>query len=245
MHRERTPALARAPEKRKYLTRIMRFLLPVLLAFSLPLFAEENIVKNPPLPVLAAASGQGLTLTFSAGGKTDTRPARLVSLYVPAGQPVTPFLPPGAFTAKWTGEINSPLRADCTLLVEVRGSVKMSLNGAPLLEGAGTATAQAISKPVQLQKGANAFEIEFTSDGKSDASLQLKWSSKEFAPEPMPPTVFSHALAENDLREGERTARGSDAFRAAPLLSVSRGCHAHSTARRGHAGAGAGCAGLR
>lgn len=169
-------------------------------------------MKAPPLPEMAAKSGEGLTLTFSAGGKSDTRAARLVALYVPAGQAVTPFLPAGAFTAKWDGEIQSPLRADCTLIAEVRGSMKMTLNGEPLLEGAGDDTAHTVSKPVRLNKGGNAFTVEFASDGKADASLQLKWSSKEFAPEPVPPRVFTHALAGAELREGTRVREGRMLF---------------------------------
>ena len=43
-------------------------------------FAQENAVKPSPLADVPTKETQGLTLTFSAGGKTDTRGARLEDL---------------------------------------------------------------------------------------------------------------------------------------------------------------------
>src|SRR4051794_17444549 len=48
----------------------------------------------------------GLKLTIKSGIVTDARPARLIAISVPAGQPPTPFVQPGAFTATWEGLIN-------------------------------------------------------------------------------------------------------------------------------------------
>ena len=54
------------------------------------------------LHVADAATGKaaGISVTFTAAGKSDTRTARLCALYVPKGAPATPFLPVGPFTAK-------------------------------------------------------------------------------------------------------------------------------------------------
>ena len=64
-------------------------------------------------PALAAdAEVRGLTLTVAGGGKSDVSLAPNVWLNVPAGQPATPFVVPGKFTAKWEGTISAELRAD-------------------------------------------------------------------------------------------------------------------------------------
>ncbi len=146
----------------------------------------------------------GLAVTFSAAGKSDTRTARLCALYVPKGTPATPFLPAGPFTAKWEGHVDSPLRGDYTFSVEVRGQVKVSVNGQQILDAAGAAAAQYADKQVQLQKGANHFMIEFASDGEDDAQLQLHWASKEFPREPVPPTSWTHTPTAAEIADAKR-----------------------------------------
>src|SRR6266481_438541 len=86
----------------------------------------------------APATQPGLTLTFTAGEKQDTRTARLVALYLPAAQPApTPSLPVGPFTAVWTGAIASPLRAQYTFSADVLGELKVTINGQQVLAGGG------------------------------------------------------------------------------------------------------------
>ncbi len=143
-----------------------------------------------------AKTEPGLAVTYTAAGKSDTTTAQLAALYVPKGAPATPFIPAGAFKAVFTGDIDSPLRADATFIVKARGEVKVSINGTPTLD------AKTTEKSVQLSKGANRVVIEFTSDGEQDAQLQLDWASKEFPREPIPPTAWMHAPAETKLREG-------------------------------------------
>jgi hypothetical protein len=79
----------------------------------------------------------------------------------PKGQPVSPFLPAGPFTAKWEGDILSELRGEYTFAADVRGAFKLTLNGTLILEGAGDSTAQTMNKTVQLSKGPNKLVAEF------------------------------------------------------------------------------------
>ncbi|MEI7651987.1 MAG: c-type cytochrome [Verrucomicrobiota bacterium] len=149
---------------------------------------------------LCAQDTPGLAVSFSAAGKTDSRVDRLLSLYVPGGQAPTPFLAAGAFTAKWEGDIQSPLRGIFKLGVETSGKFKLSLNGQPLLDGVGL-------KTVQLNKGANHLVAEITSAEKGDTFVRLNWASKDFPLEPVPPTILTHAVkpeltAASQLREG-------------------------------------------
>jgi len=181
----------------------------VLAAAVLPAFGQ---VKVPPLADAPAKAAPGLILSMRAGGKLDTRAARLVTLYVPKGEPISPFLPVGPFTATWLGEINSTLRAEYTFAAEIKGVFKLSINGEEILEGAGDTTAQTVNKTVQLKKGGNALVAEFSSDGTSDASIQLKWWAKEFPPEPVPPGVFAHNGNDASLRAGDRVREGRMLF---------------------------------
>src|SRR5687768_8846515 len=63
-----------------------------------------------------AAQGCSLTIESQVGAKkvSDTRHARLVALYVPAGSPPTPFLPAGPFEARFETELAMRLRDDVT-----------------------------------------------------------------------------------------------------------------------------------
>ena len=173
---------------------------------------SQSTVKPAPLAELAPKLKQGLTLTFTAGGKSDTRDARIIALHVPAGAAATPFLPAGAFAAKWEGEIVLPLRSEYTIAAEVRGALKITINGNELFEGAGDSTAQVLNKTLQLNKGGNKIVVEFSADGKEDAFLQVTWSSKEFPAEPIAPTSFKHDISATALREGQRTREGRMLF---------------------------------
>lgn len=199
----------------------MRLLSLLLLsALSLSTTLPAGVVA-PPLADAPAKLEQGLTLQVTGGGKTDTRDARLVALFVLAGKPVTPFVPAGPFTAKWEGEINSELRGEYTFSADMRGVFKLTINSQLVLEGAGDGTAQTMNKTIQLNKGANHLVAEFESDGQGDASLQLRWWAKDFPSEPVPPTIFQHDTANRALREGRRVREGRMLF--AQLKCA--GCH--------------------
>lgn len=158
----------------------------------------------PSLALAQAAKQQGLAVTFTAGGKSDATTSRLAALYVPKGAAATPFLPVGPFTATFKADIASPLRGEYTFAVEVRGQVKVAINGQPILDAAGAAAAQYADKTVQLKKGANEVVIEFLNDGEEDALLRFDWWSSEFPREPVPPTVWTHTPDAQGakLREG-------------------------------------------
>jgi mono/diheme cytochrome c family protein len=140
----------------------------------------------------AAEPQAGLAVTFTAGGKSDVRSDRLLALYVPAGQAPTPFLPAGPFVAKWEGRILSPVRGTFTFAAENSGGFKLSLNGQPLLDGA-------TARTITLNQGENTLVAELPSAAQGDTFVRLTWSSKDFLPEPVPPTVLAHTPAEAEL----------------------------------------------
>jgi mono/diheme cytochrome c family protein len=187
--------------------------LPAFVACSalalLPLCAEEPApapaAAPEPAPVQPAPLMEpGLTLTFTAGGQTDTRRARLVALAVPERESTTPFLPVGPFTATWEGQIAMEMQTEVSFAVEVQGSVKVSLNGEKILEG----NARTASQPVKLLKGANKLTVEFTSPENADSLVRLLWSSRDFPWEPVPPTVFTYDAHGAAVAKGEQLRLG-------------------------------------
>ena len=149
---------------------------------------------------LSAQDLPGIKVSFSAAGKADARSDRLLALYVPAGQAPTPFLPAGPFTAKWEGDLQSPLRGTFKLGAESSGKFKLSLNGQPLLDGPGI-------KTVQLNKGANRIVAEIASAEAGDTFVRLSWASKDFPLEPVPPTLLTHP-ADKDLDAATQRREG-------------------------------------
>jgi len=170
--------------------------------------------------IATALSGQdlpGLKVTFVAAGKTDVRSDRLLALYVPASQAPTPFLAAGPFTAKWEGDLQSPLRGTFKLSAETSGKFKLSLNGQPLLDGAGI-------KTVQLNKGANRIVAEIASADQGDTFVRLSWASKDFPLEPVPPSLLTHP-ADKDLELAAQRRDGRLLFAQMNCAA----CHADAT----------------
>lgn len=141
----------------------------------------------------AADQPSGLALTFTAGGATDRIVAENVWLHVSAGQPASPFVAPGAFTARWEGFIASELRADYTFHAEHNGQIKVTLGDVVALEGKGEGDKPISGKSVRLNKGANPIVVEFTAPASGDAFVRLFWSNAETPYNPVPVSAFTHA----------------------------------------------------
>ena len=156
----------------------------------------------------------GLAVTFSAadsGQAADVMVLPNVALYVVAGQPPTPFLPGGKFSAEWNGFIVVDLRDNYTFQAELNGSLKIEINGAPVLEASAKGTDSGPSKPVRLNKGTNAFKAYFNSPADGDAFVRLAWSSKEFAPEPIALSALAHTTTP-ELQKADQRRLGRELF---------------------------------
>lgn len=194
--------------------RLLRAIFPpmkfrVLLCSALVVARAAAAVPAPPLADAAPDVQRGLTLTFTTpDGQTDTRTARFVQLFVPAGAAPTPFLPPGAFAAKWEGEIHVPLRTPVTFTAESSGGFTLSVNGVSVLDDANAKT----GKRVSLAKGANKIVAELKRPEQGDAFTSLRWAARDFPTEPMPPTAFRHDVNATALRTGERLRQGRMLF---------------------------------
>jgi mono/diheme cytochrome c family protein len=138
--------------------------------------------------------------------------ARLAALHVPAGKPVSPFFEAGPFRARWRGYLNLDLNEDIAFSVEGRGSVRLVLEGKPVLASEGPGLEVATSRAVPLKRGPNRFELEYTSPADGDAILRLGWSSRRMAWEPVPATAWIHDGDSPAIRESAPRRRGREIF---------------------------------
>ncbi len=157
------------------------------------------------------AETTGLTLTVTAGGRSDVSLAPNVWLNVPAGQPASPFVAPGAFTAKWEGTVAAELRADFTFHAEFSGHLKVTVGETVALDADGAGDQPVDGKTVRLNKGPNPLVAEYTPPATGDAFVRLFWSNKETPYNPLPLSelrpVESAALA-----AGQQVRTGRDLF---------------------------------
>jgi cbb3-type cytochrome oxidase cytochrome c subunit len=186
--------------------------------------------RPAPLPDAPETAATGLMLTFETlrpgpdgpvAGAADSRSARLVALYVPAGAPPTPFLPAGAFRATWEGDLNLDIRDDYKFSASGRGSFRLTINGAEVLAVTGEDWSKTVSDTVTLNKGRNRLVAHYESPAAGDAVARLYWASEEFAAEPLPPTLLTHNDAARKLRVARQAREGRELFAALRCAS----CH--------------------
>jgi len=158
-----------------------------------------------------AKPSAGLVMTVVVGGPKDVSIAPNVCLHVEAGKPVTPFLPGGAFAVTWDGSVNADLRCNFSFQADLNGILKVEINGAVVLEAIGTGGATPLSKPVQLNKGANPFKATFKSADKGDSFVRLSWTEKPPFTGPIPNSAFTYAMTP-DLEKAVQVRLGRELF---------------------------------
>lgn len=178
--------------------------------------ASSNAIKT---------AGSGVALALKAGGKTDVRRDRLVALHVPAGESVSPFLPAGAFEARWDAVVPSGSRKDVAFHAEGAGFVRVFVGAdatRPVLEGDLPAGGKRLTGNISLNKGSNALRVEYKSPGAGDATLRLMWSSSDFREEPVPPAALLFPASETEaVAAGALLREGRQLFAQANCVS----CH--------------------
>ncbi len=155
----------------------------------------------------------GMAVTYTTGTASDTVGAPNAWLYVPAGQPPTPFLPAGKFTATFTGFIAVDLRGDYLFKVEASGAVKVELGTNTIIEFTGDGKkASDPTKPIRLSKGNNALKVTFTSPATGDAMLKLLWSEKGSLWEPVNSGMVGRAVGNESLAQQNKLRFGRETF---------------------------------
>jgi mono/diheme cytochrome c family protein len=182
---------------------------------GLPVLLISFLLNGPMVAAPATSPPPGLAVTLSGGGRSQTMVLPDVALFVPAGQSASPFIAPGPFTAVWEGNVLAELRGNYLFQAELAGTLKLEINGQPVLEAAGTAGAAGsktpLSKPFQLNKGPNALKATFTSAGAADSFVRLGWTEKGTNVSPIPKALFTHATSPA-LAKSQQLASGRELF---------------------------------
>ncbi len=180
--------------------------------------------------VRAADPARGLVLTIERldreGGvvATDSRTARLVALYAPAGVSTTPFLEPGPFRATWEGFLEVDLLDDYTFSAVGRGALELEVGGETVFRAAQGDLAATPPKTVELDGGRHRIRARYTSPTGGDAFVRLLWASFDFAAEPINPAVLTHDPETAGLRERMLVRRGREVVASRRCVR----CHATS-----------------
>ena len=187
--------------------------LPILIAALVWPSAWPSAEDTP-----ALEDGLAVTFKLAAGGAADHTVRPHFMLYVSAGEAPSPFIAPGPFTAEWEGVIHLDLRDRFIFQAELNGSLKLELNGNPVMEVSGTGGMTDSTKRIRLNSRSNTLKATFTSPEKGDAFFRLYWSTPDYGNEPIPPKYLKHmpneALAERvSLRRGRQLAAEHRCFK--------------------------------
>ena len=159
----------------------------------------------------AADSAAGLAQTLRSGAASDHRRADGIALFVPAGEPATPFLPVGPFSAAWTGDLSVDLRGDYVFHGLFNGHLKITLNEVVVLDADGKNPVWVDSAKVRLNKGANKILAEYSAPPTGEAILRVYWSGKEVPFNPIPVGALSHTTPV-EITQADLLRRGRDLF---------------------------------
>lgn len=199
-------------------------------ANTIPSIILAGVILSPWLPVrsvqFTASAGSradekdsedlpGLKLQFQSlqpgqEGQTDARLARMVMLYVPAGETASPFLPVGKFKATWSGKIEIDLGSETTFSAVGSGKLDLKVNGNRILQAKGPVLDGVTSQPITLNQGANTLEVVYESPADGDAVLRLYWETAEFRREPLVWSVLRHPPTDRELRLGQDLREGRE-----------------------------------
>lgn len=172
----------------------------------------RKLTRRPRLGQLSAAEQEslipGLSARYEAGRGQDVRQARIPAIFVSEGAAATPFLDPGPFKVSMQGFLYVPLKETFQIQVEGNGTVAVLINHQPVLVGSGELDKLAAT-PVNLRKGYNQIDVQYSSPAAGDSALRLFWSAPGIPREPIPPgALFSDGSdfegSPYDLRERGR-----------------------------------------
>ncbi len=147
-----------------------------LLAMALPAATEEPLV--PGLLASVADRRHRVELRMPAP-----------HFHLAAGESLHPSLEP-AFEVEYTGLVSIVQAGDYSFQP---GAAELAIDGRPVG-----------SKPVRLVAGRYPIRIRYRRTSAGPATLLLSWSGPQFAPEPMPRSVFLHPKREPEAGERGR-----------------------------------------
>lgn len=170
----------------------------------------------------AAAQAQdavqaGLLTTFSSAQSNNNDSNTMIlpglAFYVPETQSPTAFTAPGKYKASMAGFVSSELRGEYTFQAELRGHLRLEINGALVLDVVGNGIGRTKpSSSVRLNKGTNALTASYTSPSSGDSFVRLYWSPKGGATSPVATEALSHIGNPAVLRASSLAQKGRELF---------------------------------
>ena len=160
--------------------------------------AATSVAEHVSLVDAAATSslgGTGITGQYTAAGATTpvtVRTDNVINFNYANGRPDAD-IPAGGFTAKWTGQIAAPTTETYTFYTRANGVTKVLVNGISVIDT--SSTSFTTSAPV-LTSGSftmatgqkYSIEVDYTSQAKGPAVVQLSWSSATIKKQIVPKT---------------------------------------------------------
>lgn len=131
-------------------------------------------------------------------------------LYVPEGQPPTPFLPAGPFEVTLTGSLDAPLRSFYQFALETRGTATLIVDGKEVLEHSSEGELSDLTKFTRLNKGPNQIQIKFKSPETGPASVRFYWAPRKKPMDWAPDEAWSHDPAMAGLPEAMARLQGRE-----------------------------------
>ena len=158
----------------------------------------------------AAELAPGAIVRLESGGGADARVAPSIQLYVAEGQPASPFLEPGPFTARFEAVLALEKRSRLIFHLEGTGTARLSVDDEMLVGAIGEP-----NESERISSGEHKLVVEYTSPPEGDAQLRLFWEEREFAREPLPASVLFHDPSDPTLvaRQALRSGRNAIAER--------------------------------
>ena len=143
--------------------------------------------------------------------QSDARVSRLIALYCPEGQSVTPFLPAGPFVSTWEGSIRGDINDEYTFTAVSNGRATVTVNGETVLRtnARGRTTH---SQAAEIRSGLNPITVTYRSPRQGSAEFRLDWASATLEREPVPATHLVRRLDPADLEQGLALRRGRELF---------------------------------
>lgn len=139
-------------------------------------------------------------IEYSTDLHKDTLLTRSISIFVPQGEPATPFLNQDSFEARIRTKLIINARQQVIFELRGQGKAQLQINGKEILSRLAVA-----SSPVTLPEGKHDVLIQFRSTKDEDASLRLFWKTDVFDFEPIPTSALEQP--DGSLNYSLRNAR--------------------------------------
>jgi glucose/arabinose dehydrogenase/mono/diheme cytochrome c family protein len=123
-------------------------------------------------------------------------------------------VPPGPFTARYSGRLWTQSPGAYRLRVFAAGSVRLALNGELLLEAQAPRPRWLDARPIELPFGFHSLEVEYRR-ADEPAQIALYWSGPQFGLEPIGARWLFHDAGRTPSRDFERGERLVRALRCA------------------------------